>query len=903
MEVERWAAVKAAFLDIQEGRARLDAIEPHLRSEVASLLAAQTNTGRFLEDPAVMVWAGWMAGQDAGAQFGAWRAVRKIAGGGMATVYAAERADGQFRMKAALKILRFGIFGGEVRARFERERQILADLDHPGIVRLLDGGVAEDGRPFLVMELVDGPSLMDYVQKHGLTLPQRIALFLKICHAVEYAHAHHVLHRDLKPSNIRVLDDGTPKLLDFGIAKLVAEDGEAADLTRNGDRYLTREYASPEQAQGLPTDAATDVYSLGLLLYELITLKRLRNFEGLAPFEAMRRICERRPAARTGTPFDTAIATALEVDPNQRHPSVATFRQCVEHPVGRSRRAALAAASALLALAVFVAARAYRRDIPAPRLVRITSVAGKEQAPNLSPDGKTLFYRRGPRIYEHVIGTAIHRPMLEHLREFVHIPRYAPDGRMSWLRSAKAGFNILEVGSFDGREARAIAEIRNTMNPSHSWLPNGQWVAYPAQDPGRPWAIYVSDVALGSRRQVSHPPANTIGDVSCEVSPDGSTIALVRNRNGEDSDIYLVSMNGTSERKLTFDHALIRGLAWTPNGKEIVYSARRRSVQPELWRVPVSGGAPKLIEGALEGAVDPTIGGSAESSWRLAFEVEARDVNIHARTLPSGPTETVFISNVWDGMPALSPSGKRLAFSSARSGWHEIWTSTATGAIPVRLTYFNGPLTDWPKWSPDESQIALISAATGTRRLYVMPASGGTPRLLIRADKAAWEDRPSFSADGQWIYYRSHQSGRGEIWKAKAADGSQAHPVTTTGAHEGMESLDGKRLYFTRSGDDAGLWEQPLPVGQASLLIPTVRSGFWAVAGAGIYYMERPNRWVGTRVMLLRDGQKQAEFVIDLGGDPGSYWGGFSVSRDGSRIYWVMKDRDEGDIMMLENFR
>ncbi|MBS1824180.1 MAG: protein kinase [Acidobacteria bacterium] len=880
----------------------MDAVDAHLRSEVAELLEAQRNSGRFLEDSAVTVWASWIAGQDAGVQFGAWRAVRKIAGGGMATVYAAERADGQFRMKAALKILRYGIFGGEVRARFERERQILADLDHPGIVRLLDGGVADDGRPYLVMELVDGPPLMEYVKQRALPLPQRIALFLKICQAVEYAHAHHVLHRDLKPSNIRVLDDGTPKLLDFGIAKLVAEDGHAADLTRDGDRYLTREYASPEQAQGLPTEAASDIYSLGLLLYELITLERLRHFDGLAPFEAMRRICEQRPVVRTGTPYDAAIATAIEIDPGRRHATVSALRKCVEQPVEQRvwrRRIALVLALAAIGAASWL----YRPAAEPATLVRITSDAGKEQVPSFSPDGRRLLYRKGPHIYEHILGTAVHRRMLEQVPEFVHIPRYAPGGKLSWLRAGKAGHNVLEMGSSDGSNARPLAEIHNTMNASHSWVPGGQWVVYAAQDPGRPWAIYASDAALGSRRQVSHPPPDTTGDVFCEASPDGSNVAVVRNRNSEESDIYLVSFEGTAERQLTFDRAHIRGLSWTPDGKEIVYSATRRSVHPELWRVAAAGGTPRLVEGAPEGAVEPAIGGKREPPWRLAFEVEARDVNIRVLRRTDGVIETVPVSNAWDGMPSISPSAQRLAFSSARRGWHEIWTSGAFGALPVRLTYFNGPLNDWPRWSPDESEIVFIGAASGTRRVYVMPASGGRPRLLTPADKAAWEDRPSFSSDGHWIYYRSHKTGRGEIWKARARDGSEAHAVTSIGAHEGMEAPGGKRLYFTRTGDDAGLWEQPLPAGEASLLIPTARSGFWALGDAGIYYMELPYRWSGTRVMLLRYGQARSEFVADLGGDNGAYWGGFSVSRDGSRIYWAYTEKQESDIMMLENFR
>ena len=208
----------------------------------------------------------------AGKRIGAYRILREIGRGGMAVVYLAERADEQFRKRVAIKMLQPGTNKDEILRRFRNERQALAALDHPSIVSLLDGGSTEEGLPYLIMEYVEGVRIDEYCDTHKLSISARLHLFRAVCLAVQYAHDNLVIHRDLKPSNILVTPEGVVRLLDFGIAKVLNPQwSPETTLTRGGWRAMTPEYASPEQLRGAQVTRTTDIYSLGIVLYQLLT--------------------------------------------------------------------------------------------------------------------------------------------------------------------------------------------------------------------------------------------------------------------------------------------------------------------------------------------------------------------------------------------------------------------------------------------------------------------------------------------------------------------------------------------------------------------------------------------------------------------------------------------------------
>jgi serine/threonine protein kinase/tetratricopeptide (TPR) repeat protein len=289
--------------DREDAIRRLCEDDTDLEREVRSLVAAAGGLGAFLEQPALgkgfdLEKESQKAPPDemVGAVVGAFRIERRIASGGMGTVYEAVRADGQFDQRVAVKIVKRGMDSEDVLRRFKSERQTLAALDHPNIARLIDGGMTEDGRPFLVMELVAGLPIDQYCDHKRLSVRERLVLLRGVCDAVHHAHQNLIIHRDLKPSNILVTAQGVPKLLDFGIARLLSG-GTQANVTADTERRLTPEYASPEQVEGAPLTTASDVYSLGVVLYELLTGTHPYSFAARTNDEVRRVVCLQVPPA------------------------------------------------------------------------------------------------------------------------------------------------------------------------------------------------------------------------------------------------------------------------------------------------------------------------------------------------------------------------------------------------------------------------------------------------------------------------------------------------------------------------------------------------------------------------------------------------------------------------------
>ena len=271
-----------------------------LRREVEALLSFESAAESFISKPAIALVAsslaaGGLTESVAGQRLGSYRLARELGHGGMGAVYLAERAD-EYQKQVAIKVVKRGLATHDLMTRFRSERQILAGLDHPNIARLLDGGTTEDGAPYIVMDYVEGVSIDDYCERNSLSTPARLKLFCKVCSAVTYAHSNLVVHRDLKPSNIIVQGDGTPKLLDFGIAKILSSEVLVADdQTATVARVMTPQYASPEQIRGGVVTTASDIYSLGVLLYKLLSGQLPYQLKNRTTSEVEKIICEHEP--------------------------------------------------------------------------------------------------------------------------------------------------------------------------------------------------------------------------------------------------------------------------------------------------------------------------------------------------------------------------------------------------------------------------------------------------------------------------------------------------------------------------------------------------------------------------------------------------------------------------------
>jgi serine/threonine protein kinase len=368
--------------------------DSELRHDVQRLLAASTDADEFLDDLArrAIVPFGSAAPEatPVGRRLGAYRLIRELGRGGMGAVYLAERADEQYEKLVAIKLLPLGLGSPAARERFLGERRVLAQLEHAGIARLVDAGVADDGTPYFVMEYVEGEAITTYCDRALCSIDERLELFLQVCDAVAYAHRHHVVHRDLKPANILVTPDGRAKLLDFGIAKVLdGGSGMASPLTQVGGNPLTPSHASPEQVAGGAIGVTSDVYQLGVLLYQLLSGCAPYPVHGCSPADALRAVVEHVPALpsdaaqrssgggrntgaraagaadvarRRGTTpgqlcaslrgdLDNIVLTALRKEPERRYASAALFASDVARYLDGSRVLARRESSRLRALA------------------------------------------------------------------------------------------------------------------------------------------------------------------------------------------------------------------------------------------------------------------------------------------------------------------------------------------------------------------------------------------------------------------------------------------------------------------------------------------------------------------------------------------------------------------------
>ena len=445
MTRERWRDVKAITADAlglaEHERAVFIAsrcgADQALCREVQSLVAAALKATDLFERPvistaglhAVLTEAELAVGSFVGRRVGAYQLVAEIGRGGMGTAYLAERVDAAFEKRVAIKLIKRGMDSDAILRRFLHERQILATLDHPNIARLLDGGATDDGLPYFIMEYVDGLRIDVYCDSNQLSVSDRLNLFLGVCAAVDHAHQNRIAHRDLKPANVVVTRGGVPKLLDFGIAKLL--DPESALLTNTATgllRPMTPEYASPEQIRGEAVGTSSDIYSLGVLLYELLTGRNPQSSMGRTPQETERSICEevpqppstgvdpdaamRRRSApealrrRLAGDLDTIVLTALHKDPARRYHSVQLLADDIRRHLNgdrilarpestaaralrqlRERRHLVAAAAlgitALLVLGVYSISTSRRADQPVISSIAVLPFASSQPGGDL----------------------------------------------------------------------------------------------------------------------------------------------------------------------------------------------------------------------------------------------------------------------------------------------------------------------------------------------------------------------------------------------------------------------------------------------------------------------------------------------------------------------------------------
>lgn len=870
-------------------------------------------------------------------RFGPWRVTGILGTGGMGAVYRAQRDDGVYQREVAIKVLPRRVESSVLRNRFVQERQILATFDHPNIAHMLDGGESGTG-PYIVLEFIDGADIVAYCEARKLSIKDRLRLFLPVCAAVQYAHDRGIIHRDLKPANVLVTQHGTPKLLDFGIAKLV---DRSTLETVAGFQPFTPQYASPEQICGGPFSACTDVYSLGALLYEMLTGARPHEITSGDPAELVRVICEQEvPRARTIAPgldrdLDLILEKALRKEPERRYGSVGLFAQDITRylegkPVlarpesiayrvakaGRRHSSAVIGSVALLLLLATIAIRFHARSSSAsqPVFAPLTSLPGTEVSPSFSPDGKQIAFTWDGdggdyNVYTKHLDSGSLLKITQGQSQNVN-PAWSPDGRqIAFLRIMPDGTDLMikELGGAERHIVRvnptteklALAQFRfRYYGPA--WSPDGKDLAVVDTCPVREaTCIYLVSASTGQERILTSPGANGLGDRLPAFSPDGAFLAFSRSKSMDVSDVYIERIRTGQTVRRTFDGSGIEGITWSHDGASVIF-ASQRSGAPRLWEVPRNGGAIRPIDTGGRNVVQPAI---SPDGHRLAYVEDVINQNIWRTAVHSGrnnrPAKLVWSSRRSDS-PRYSPDGKRLAFVSDRSGNWEIWMSNADGTDEKQMTAFGRGLTGSPHWSPDNRQIVFDSRQEGYSAVYILSVAGSKPH---RITEGIWDDMlPCWSRDGQWIYFNSNRTGSHEIWKTPVA-GGPAVQITRNGAYEPYESTDGRYLYFWKYRG-TGVWRIGTQGGEeepVAALADYAHTRYFDIGGHGIYFVANRNTPHIIQFFSFATGHVSPIAEIEskmVNGTPG-----LSVSPDEQWIAYAQEDYDSTDIYMVENFR
>ena len=548
------------------------------------------------------------------------------------------------------------------------------------------------------------------------------------------------------------------------------------------------------------------------------------------------------------------------------------------------------------------------------RLVPLTTYSNGGSRPSFSPDGNQVAYSwTGPTpgnvdIYVKQIG--VETP-LQITRGFGYnfIPVWSPDGRYIAFAHVDAGSNFpgrpaLYLVPALGGPPRKLIELKyaDTCQPTLSWSPDGSLLSFSDKPTSAaPCAIYQLALADLQVHQLSFPPVPSTGDSCAEYSPDGNTLAFVRNTKDVE-DIYLMQASGGEPRRLTFDNRLIVGLTWTPDSKEIVFASNRGGAVWSLWRMSAHGGTPERVAVGSERAYAPVI---SLKGHRLAYVSGYWNENIWRMSIGPGhhasKAEKLIFSAMQEEGPQYSPDGKRIAFQSTRSGSFEIWRADADGSNLVQLTSMGGPLTGTPRWSPDGRWISFDSRPGAHPNIHIVSADGGPVRSF--ANNSSDDGVASWSHDGKWIYFASNRSGSWQVWK-RTADGGPAMQVTSNGGFAPLESADGKYLYYTKF-DSPGAFRVPVSGGEEVTILEEPPQGYWgyfAVAANGLYYTgDTGNHKPGLK--LYDFATKKISVVTALDKEP--YYGapGLAVSPDGRSVLYVQLDEGRDSLMLAENFR
>jgi Tol biopolymer transport system component/DNA-binding winged helix-turn-helix (wHTH) protein len=552
-----------------------------------------------------------------------------------------------------------------------------------------------------------------------------------------------------------------------------------------------------------------------------------------------------------------------------------------------------------------------------PKAIPLTSFSGRQNQVVFSPDGNQIaFVWDGPQggsshIYVKMVGS-------EALLQLTHgagsdsRPAWSPDGRnISFLRStpeARAWYMTSVLGGPETKLADVFPYFDLGSGNSSYFSPDGKTLAIVDRTtPSAPSSIFLISLEGSARLKLTSPPAGTTGDYYPSFSPDGKYLAFARAVSFSATDLYVMQLNGGKSIRLTFDGLTIDGLAWTSDGREIVFSSRRGGSFNSLWRIRAAGGTPERLSAFGEDVISPAI---SRDGNRLAYTRQLDDMNIWNYTVDAAGSviskAPLIASTFRDSDPDYSPDGRRIAFTSGRNGSFGIWVSASDGSNP-RLLFDGGAyVTGSPRWSPDGRRIVFDTRAqdpakVGNPSIWTVDADGGEARRLTAS---TGDVAPSWSHDGDWVYFASTRGGDLQIWKMPSRGGPAAQ-VTRKGGFEGFETADGHFLLYVRGRQTPGIWRVPTVGGAEVLVASGDQVGYWRcwrVAFGRIYFATAAPP-TGPRLEVLDLASGVIKPITQLSRPPDATIPGLAVSPDGRSLLVAQYDQNGSNIIMVERAR
>jgi Tol biopolymer transport system component len=870
-----------------------------------------------------------------------YKILEKLGSGGMGDVYVAE--DTELGRKVALKVLPTEMAESEERrARFKREARAIAALNHPNIVTVHSVEEA-NGVHFITMELVRGRRLSELLPRTGFALSKFLDIAIPLTDAVAAAHQEGITHRDLKPDNVMLSDEGRVKVLDFGLAKpqagLVAEPSDSnvptQHMTEEGRILGTVSYMSPEQAEGKPVDPRSDIFSLGVVFYEMLTGQR--PFHGDTPASTLSAIIKDIPKSasdlRPSIPRDLAklLRRCLAKDPERRFQTCKDVRNELEDlkealstgelqagevsasARGRTSRFWLAAGAvvlvvggALLGSVLWRGGRSAEANVP--RLtnpVQVTSAIGVEDLPTWSPEGGRIAYMSDQSgNWDIWVSQVRGGPAVNLTRDYEGLdtgPSWSPDGSQIAFKSLREGGGCFVMSALGGTPRRVVSHPNEgaLRRRRPAWSPDGSKLACPyADEESRP---FVDIVTLATREVESLQLRGGYQAADLSWSPDGRFLAYIDAINwaADTTRLWVVGLSGDSI-PLSDGTTEVWSPTWSPDAKSLFYVSNRGGSK-DLWMQELNEdatphGEPVAITTGLgiqsasllaDGTrIAYSKGGRFANAWRVPILPD------HAATWSDAAQLT--FDQAYVEFLDVSPDGRRLALNSNRSGFPDLWTLPAEGGEMQPLT--SDPAPDWaPSWSPDGKEVAFYSGRTGNRDIFVMPSDGGPARQLTT--HPGGDIFPRWSPDGQHITYASIREGNYDIW-SMSASGAEQERLTDSGGFDNLPdwSPDGQWIAFVSGSQNGTTHISRIPATGGEPEQLTERHSFfprWSRDGRVIYFLGRQDDiWA-----LALEGHKE-RLLADLSGKPGRQ-GGFALATDGEYLYFTWEET-LGDIWVMD---